>query len=176
MASEKKKVVIFDSDGVLLDTVKLVESTAPWLAKLREKPKLYNLMRELVILYCADRICDGKLADLPDGKATIECIDKMVDDKFVVTKRPFVFGVKKRLMRQLDYVYGEGVFKPKNVYSSFFSKNKADVIRRKILEPEMVGIMLDDNINNLYDMPEEIMAVLMDCESLSRLTQLVSEL
>ena len=134
-------------------------------------------MRKLVILYCADRICDERLSDLPDGKSTIERIDKMVDDKFIVTKRPFVFGAKKRLMKQLDYVYGKGVFKPENVYSSFLSKNKAKVIWQKILEPGMVGIMLDDNIDNLDNMPRGIMpAVLADHESLPCLVTLVSEL
>ena len=33
----RKVVVIFDSDGVLLDTAKLTNFVAPWLADLKEK-------------------------------------------------------------------------------------------------------------------------------------------
>ena len=160
----RKVVVIFDSDGVLLDTAGLVDLVAPRLSKIKEShPVLWDVARKMVILGYADRICDERISAIPSMVETIKIFDSEGSrvKKFIVTKRPFVLGAKRRLMKQLAAVYGEGTFEPENVYSSFFSKDKARVIRKKILQPGMVGVMIDDNLKNLAGMPEEIVPYLL---------------
>ena len=155
----KKVVVIFDSDGVLLDTARLIGLVNPRLNEIKDEyPKLWDIARKMTILFYADRVCDERLSAIPGMMEAIKLFDSKESkvEKFIVTKRPFAFGAKKRLMRQLNAVYGEGVFRPENVYSSFFSKNKAHVIREKIWQSGMIGVMVDDNLENLAEMPEGI--------------------
>lgn len=158
---EPIKVIIFDADGVLLDMVYAAYQVAPWLHKIDESSPLWELLRKFIILFRAEKILDDRIRKTV-YMANFENVAKYCDydEKFVITNRPFVFGGKKHLIRQLNYVYGENFFPEENVYSAFFAKNKAAVIKKYILRPGMFGIMLDDHADNFEGIPEEIKTVL----------------
>ena len=151
----EKRVAIFDSDGVLIDTRELLYQILPrrWYRSLWKKPRLWDFVRKLAILVAGDRIYDERLRGID-----VEVIRKIAEEYeiFIITKRPFWFGGKKRLMKQLDVIYGEGFFKPEQVFSSF-GKSKAKVTEQKILKGEkMQGIFVDDKKENLKGIPAGI--------------------
>jgi len=146
-------VAIFDADGVLLKIV------LKFLMRFKKNPLMWDILRKMAILFGGDRICDSRLRGL--SVETIKKIAEKCDDTYVITKRPFLFGAKKRLMKQLDFIYDHGFFDEEHVFSSFLS-SKGAVIRNKILQPNTAGFMVDDNGKNLEDIPGGIVRIWLD--------------
>ncbi len=158
-AQPEELIVLLDADGVLLDTTGLVENIAPRIYRLRGS-KFYDLGRKLVILFGGNKVVDDRLPDMPNVKGTLFMLMSLNKNirLGIITKRPFCFGGKNKLLKQLDAKY-PGYFNSENVFSSFFSRDKAKVVKEKIWQPGMRGFIIDDNDENLANMPENIQPV-----------------